>query len=230
MDVVFAHADRIIVLARGELIAEGNAATMRDNPKVQRGLLRQRQDVRSQRRGTHDERAMLEVQALNAWYGAAQILFDVSLRSRRGEVVALMGRNGAGKSTTMKALMGLMAQAPRHACASAASDISKLPAVSNRAAAGSASCPRTGASSPTSRCWRTSRSAASPRAAARTAGRAALDAGKAVRAVPQSRRDARPPRRPHERRRAADADRRAHADGQPVPGRCSTSRPKASRR
>jgi branched-chain amino acid transport system ATP-binding protein len=47
---------------------------------------------------------------LNAWYGAAQVLYDVSFTIGRGEVVALMGRNGAGKSTTMKAVMGLMAR------------------------------------------------------------------------------------------------------------------------
>jgi branched-chain amino acid transport system ATP-binding protein len=52
--------------------------------------------------------ALLDVRSLAAWYGAAQILFDVSLEVRRGEVVALMGRNGAGKSTTLKALMGLV--------------------------------------------------------------------------------------------------------------------------
>jgi branched-chain amino acid transport system ATP-binding protein len=54
--------------------------------------------------------AMLEAEGLNAWYGAAQILFNLSFRVGRGEVVALMGRNGAGKSTTMKALMALTAQ------------------------------------------------------------------------------------------------------------------------
>jgi branched-chain amino acid transport system ATP-binding protein len=51
---------------------------------------------------------LLEAKNLCAWYGAAQILFDVALQVRRGEVVALMGRNGAGKSTTLKALMGLV--------------------------------------------------------------------------------------------------------------------------
>ena len=51
---------------------------------------------------------LLHTQGLNAWYGAAQILFDVDLEVHRGEVVALMGRNGAGKSTTLKALMGMM--------------------------------------------------------------------------------------------------------------------------
>ena len=50
----------------------------------------------------------LEAQKLCAWYGAAQILFDVSLTVGEGEVVALMGRNGSGKTTTMKAIMGLV--------------------------------------------------------------------------------------------------------------------------
>ncbi len=49
------------------------------------------------------------MQGLDAWYGRARILFDVGLEVGRGEVVALMGRNGAGKSTTMKAIMGLVA-------------------------------------------------------------------------------------------------------------------------
>ncbi|HZF79924.1 MAG TPA: ABC transporter ATP-binding protein [Rubrivivax sp.] len=51
---------------------------------------------------------LLQAKGLNAWYGAAQILFDLDLHVDRGEVVALMGRNGAGKSTTLKALMGLL--------------------------------------------------------------------------------------------------------------------------
>ena len=52
--------------------------------------------------------ALLQVTSLSTWYGRAQILFDVNLEVGRGEVVALMGRNGAGKSTTMKAIMGLV--------------------------------------------------------------------------------------------------------------------------
>jgi branched-chain amino acid transport system ATP-binding protein len=53
---------------------------------------------------------MLDVQSLGAWYGQAQVLFRVSLGVGAGECVALVGRNGAGKSTTMKAIMGLMAR------------------------------------------------------------------------------------------------------------------------
>ena len=51
---------------------------------------------------------MLAVEALSAWYGGARILYDLAFEVRRGEVVALMGRNGAGKSTTLKAIMGLI--------------------------------------------------------------------------------------------------------------------------
>jgi branched-chain amino acid transport system ATP-binding protein len=53
---------------------------------------------------------MLRAEGVNAWYGAAQILYDLNFEVGRGEVVALMGRNGAGKSTTFKAIMGLMAR------------------------------------------------------------------------------------------------------------------------
>ncbi len=51
---------------------------------------------------------LLSVRRLNAWYGRAHVLFDVDLEVGAGEVVALMGRNGAGKSTTMKSIMGLI--------------------------------------------------------------------------------------------------------------------------
>ncbi|WP_108859586.1 ABC transporter ATP-binding protein [Ruegeria sp. Alg231-54] len=51
---------------------------------------------------------MLDVKNLGAWYGRAQILNGVSLSVGENEVVALMGRNGAGKSTTMKSIMGLV--------------------------------------------------------------------------------------------------------------------------
>ena len=53
-------------------------------------------------------KTLLEVKALNAYYGRAQILFDIDLQVRAGEVVALMGRNGAGKSTTMKSIMAMV--------------------------------------------------------------------------------------------------------------------------
>ncbi len=52
--------------------------------------------------------SLLEVSALNTYYGDSHILFDVSLRVEAHEVVALLGRNGAGKSTTLKSVMGIV--------------------------------------------------------------------------------------------------------------------------
>lgn len=51
---------------------------------------------------------VLEVDGLNTYYGWAHILFDLSLTVGRGEIVVLLGRNGAGKSTTMKSIVGLV--------------------------------------------------------------------------------------------------------------------------
>jgi len=166
MDVVFAHADRMIVLARGRLIAQGVPDDIRKDAKVQEvyfgsgatfedeiavstakvqaqiteqaaqglsnvqtteepsqsplnvhALTAEKTGAREARlaRAAHEAfsapnqaELLLSVQYLCAWYGAAQILYDVNIQVKRGEVVALMGRNGAGKSTTMKALMGLL--------------------------------------------------------------------------------------------------------------------------
>ena len=57
---------------------------------------------------------MLEVDKLNAFYGQAQALFEVSLQVRAGELVVLQGLNGAGKSTLLKALMGLEVRSEGH--------------------------------------------------------------------------------------------------------------------
>jgi len=51
---------------------------------------------------------ILSVASLNAFYGRAHILFDVGLEVGAGEVVVLLGRNGAGKSTTLKSIIGLV--------------------------------------------------------------------------------------------------------------------------
>jgi branched-chain amino acid transport system ATP-binding protein len=52
--------------------------------------------------------SLLEVSALNSYYGDSHILFDVAMRVERNEVVSLLGRNGAGKSTMLKSLMGVV--------------------------------------------------------------------------------------------------------------------------
>lgn len=55
--------------------------------------------------------ALLEARSLSAGYGRARVLFDAALELRAGEIVLLAGRNGAGKSTTLKAIMGLIERA-----------------------------------------------------------------------------------------------------------------------
>ncbi|MDE0355208.1 MAG: ATP-binding cassette domain-containing protein, partial [Deltaproteobacteria bacterium] len=49
---------------------------------------------------------MLELEGIRTFYGASQVLFDVSLRVDAGEMVTLMGRNGMGKTTTVRSIMG----------------------------------------------------------------------------------------------------------------------------
>jgi branched-chain amino acid transport system ATP-binding protein len=51
---------------------------------------------------------MLRVERLNAWYGASHVLQDLSLKVNAGEIVCLIGRNGAGKTSTLKSIMGLV--------------------------------------------------------------------------------------------------------------------------
>ena len=53
-------------------------------------------------------RVILGVEGLNVFYGKSQILFDLSLEVAEGQTMALLGRNGAGKSTTLKSLMGVV--------------------------------------------------------------------------------------------------------------------------
>jgi branched-chain amino acid transport system ATP-binding protein len=69
----------------------------------------------------------LAVHSLNAAYGRAHILFDVTLDVRVGEVVALVGRNGAGKSTTLRSIVGLVANTDGEIVFDGAA-ISRLPA------------------------------------------------------------------------------------------------------
>jgi branched-chain amino acid transport system ATP-binding protein len=57
---------------------------------------------------------LLEVEAVNTYYGESHVLFDVSLHVDEGEVVALLGRNGSGKTTTMNTIMGVVAPRSGH--------------------------------------------------------------------------------------------------------------------
>ena len=130
----------------------------------------------------------LSVEGLNSHYGPAHILFDVALEVGDGEVVALLGRNGAGKSTTFRSIVGLVEHRTGRIVFEGR-DVSDQPThaiVKQRArlcAGGAAHLHGPdGRRKPRGR----------PPAGA--AERAALDPRKTVRAVSESRRDARPAR------------------------------------
>ena len=57
--------------------------------------------------GTENAAPALDIKGLQAWYGESHILHGVDLTVNRGEVVTLLGRNGAGRTTTLRAIMGL---------------------------------------------------------------------------------------------------------------------------
>ena len=99
-------------------------------------------------------------------YGLSQVLFGVSLEVRRGECVCLLGRNGVGKTTTMRSIIGLTPPTPRAGRVEGARRRRARPLTRSRGPA-SGSSRRTGASSRISRCGRTS---TWPRAGAATGG------------------------------------------------------------
>src|SRR5579875_1028375 len=55
-------------------------------------------------------RTLLQVEALEGWYGESHVLHGMTFAVGEGEVVTLLGRNGAGKTTTLKAIMGILPQ------------------------------------------------------------------------------------------------------------------------
>ena len=119
LEVVFGFADRVAVMAAGRLIALDSPTAVQANPQVQSLYLTPTiktttTALASAAAGASkpQARTCLEVHDLWAGYGPAQVIRGLSLTVLSGEVVALMGRNGAGKSTTLKALMGMLG--PRH--------------------------------------------------------------------------------------------------------------------
>ena len=105
-----AFAEDITVMHNGAVLAAGKPAEVRAHPQVQSVYLGTGRRVSAARApsGTRAAApALLKLDAVNAFYGASHILHDVTLELRAGEMVALLGRNGAGKSSTIKAIMGL---------------------------------------------------------------------------------------------------------------------------
>lgn len=110
MAMVMGISDHVVVLDAGRPIAAGSPAAIRENPQVIAAYLGGTQ-TRARGRATPwdgPRDAVLTALHLTAGYGAAPVLEDVGIEVRPGELVALLGANGAGKSTAMKALTGLL--------------------------------------------------------------------------------------------------------------------------
>ncbi len=110
MTLVMGISDHVVVLDAGSVIAQGTAVEVRHNPRVLKAYLGGG-DMRDRPRKEAFEPpadAILSVVKLTAGYGAAPVLQAISFDVRPGEMVAMLGANGAGKSTIMRALSGLL--------------------------------------------------------------------------------------------------------------------------
>lgn len=109
LDYALDFAHRVTVLHYGQVVAEGSPEAIKEDPKVQEIYIGQPGSWRAPEGGSvapPDPEEVLSVRGLVAGYGPVQVLSGVDLVVRRGEVVAVLGRNGMGKTTLLSALMG----------------------------------------------------------------------------------------------------------------------------
>ena len=143
MEAVFALADRITVLVYGRVIATGAPAEIRGNADVREAYLGERRRDRAMAEATR----LLEVDGIETCYGLSQVLFGVSLSIAPGEMVTLMGRNGMGKTTTVRSIMGLT-PARAGAIRFDGREIRGLPSLHGSPSSASAWCRKAGRSFP----------------------------------------------------------------------------------
>jgi len=109
IDRVFEFADRITAMANGVVLIEGDAEQVSSDRQVQEVYLGSgRKAVMHSRSAATTGEVLLQLDGVNTFYGKSHILHDVSMKVRAGEVTALLGRNGAGKSSAFKSIMGLV--------------------------------------------------------------------------------------------------------------------------
>jgi ABC-type branched-subunit amino acid transport system ATPase component/ABC-type branched-subunit amino acid transport system permease subunit len=110
MTLVMDISDQVIVLDAGMVIASGSPSDVRRDPRVLKAYLGEggMRARRRQKAWTGSSEAVLACHDVTAGYDGLPVLHNVSLEVRSGEMVALLGANGAGKSTTMRAVSGLL--------------------------------------------------------------------------------------------------------------------------
>ena len=109
IDRVFQLADRVTVMNEGQVLLDGSVEDARASSKVQEVYIGSGTSaVAARPRETAARaRALLAVDRVNTFYGKSHILNNVSFMLHENEIVALLGRNGAGKSTMLKTLIGI---------------------------------------------------------------------------------------------------------------------------
>lgn len=112
MDRAFELAEHVTVMHEGRVLADGLPDAVRHDPQVQeiylgRGAAAAQAVAVPAHAAPTPAEPILRLEGVNTFYGSSHILHDVSLELRPGEIVGLLGRNGAGKSTTIKSVMGL---------------------------------------------------------------------------------------------------------------------------
>ena len=130
MDVVFGMATRIVVLHQGKVLADGAPQQIREDARVREIYLGQPTGAAAAsppQRAAVAAEPLLEVERLNAGYGLAHVLHELSFRIARGEMVALLGRNGVGKTTTLRSLAGLTPPFPGSAVRLLGRDVAGRP-------------------------------------------------------------------------------------------------------
>jgi branched-chain amino acid transport system ATP-binding protein len=109
IDRVLGLSQRVTVMNQGEVLVAGTPDLVRADRRVQEIYTGTGIPPLAERAGGHAEGAqMLQLDAVNTFYGKSHILNDATLDVREGEIVALLGRNGAGKSTLLKTVAGLV--------------------------------------------------------------------------------------------------------------------------
>jgi ABC-type branched-subunit amino acid transport system ATPase component len=114
MPLIMGLADWLYVLDAGQVICEGTPATVQKDEEVIEAYLgtpTERRQVAKAKKGSHKEartETLLEVNGIDVFYDKVQVLYDVDFEVHRGERIALLGTNGAGKSTILKAVSGLV--------------------------------------------------------------------------------------------------------------------------